>query len=144
MVSKNKKIGGGASLRVFSLARLQVKDCLDDLQFYAKNKQMDQYKDDLIEALASIVEFDGLETTQDPSPRSTLTMTMYNDSKAIYVKRMLAERVTPITQGIVGWFGSDVQTICESYIRDYYPSELPPKPIEPVQPVSETIRVEDS
>jgi hypothetical protein len=127
MVAEKHKVGGGASGRVYSLAGLQIKECLDDLKYYAtSSKQMDQYKDDLVEALASLVEFDGLETTQDASPRSSLTMGMYNSQKAVFVRRTLAERVTPLTQAIVGLFGPDVRVLCEGYVRQYYPSELPP------------------
>jgi hypothetical protein len=135
MVAEKNKIGGGATSRIFSLLSLQITACLDDLKYYAKNKKMDQYKEDLREALASIVEFDGLETTQDPSPRSTLTLAQYNDQKALYVRRMLSERIVPLTKDIVGLFGADTRVLCEGYVRDYYPNELPPKPKQPQLPI---------
>lgn len=127
MVAEKQRVGGGASPRVFMLVSLQVKDCLDDLRFYAKNKKIDQLKDDLVEALASIVEFDGLETTQDPSPRSSLTLSQYNDRKAMFVRRMLEERVAPLSDEIIRYFGPEIRLQCESYVEQYYPNELPPR-----------------
>ena len=129
IVAKKRKIGGGATPRVFTLLSLQITECLDDLKFYAKNnKRVVQLQEDLIDALASIVEFDGLETTLDPSPRSSLTLGQYNDGKALYVRRMLSERVTPLAEELVDYFGPDTRAQCEGYMRDYYPSELPPPP----------------
>lgn len=129
LVAESKKIGGGANANVFMLRSLQLKDCLDDLKFYSgkigSRKQMDQYQTDLIEALASIVEFDGLETTQDPSPRSALTLQMYTDQKGVYVQRMLAERVTPLTDEILRLFGPDAKSQSEYNVREFYPKELP-------------------
>jgi len=87
---------------------------------------VDQLKDDLIEALASIVEFDGLETTQDPSPRSSLTLGQFNDRKAKFVSRMLSERIVPLTQELIDYFGAETRAQCEAYVREYYRSELPP------------------
>ena len=127
VADKKIKIGGGASLFVLTLKGLEIKENLDDLRFYAKSKKMDQYKDDLIEALASLVEFDGLETTQDPSPRSSLTLGMYSNDKNKYVRRMLTERITPLTDEIVNLFGKENKIQCESYIEQYYPTELPRK-----------------
>jgi hypothetical protein len=127
MVAKKHKVGGGATPRVFSLISLQIKECLDDLNFYGKNnKRIAQISDDIVESLASIVEFDGLETTQDPSPRSSLTLGQYSDQKALYVRRMLSERITPLTQELVDYFGPDTRVQCEGYVKEYYPSELPP------------------
>jgi len=85
---------------------------------------MDQYKDDLIESLASIVEFDGLETTQADSPASTLTLNMYNSQKGIYVQRMLGERIVPLTDDIIRLFGADARVQSEYYMREFYPSEM--------------------
>jgi hypothetical protein len=127
MVAKKQKVGGGATARVFLLVSLGIQGCLDDLSFYAKDKKkVDQLKEDLTEALASIVEFDGLETTQDPSPRSSLTLGQYNDQKALFVRRMLSERIMPLTQELVDYFGKETRVQCEAYVREYYASELPP------------------
>jgi hypothetical protein len=127
IVAKKQKVGGGATVRVFILVSLGIKGCLDDLKFYAKDKKkIDQLKEDLTEALASIVEFDGLETTQDPSPRSSLTLGQYDDEKALFVRRMLSERIVPLTQELVDYFGAETRAQCEAYVREYYVSELPP------------------
>jgi hypothetical protein len=127
MVAKKQKVGGGATARVFLLVSLGIQGCLDDLSYYAKDKKkVDQLKEDLTEALASIVEFDGLETTQDPSPRSSLTLGQYNDQKALFVRRMLSERIMPLTQELVDYFGKETRVQCEAYVREYYASELPP------------------
>jgi hypothetical protein len=127
IVAKKQKVGGGATGQVFLLISLGIKGCLDDLSFYAKDKRkVDQLKDDLTEALASVVEFDGLETTQDPSPRSFLTLGQFNDQKAQFVRRMLSERIVPLTQELVDYFGAETRAQCEAYVREYYRSELPP------------------
>jgi hypothetical protein len=126
MVAKSKKIGGGASANVFMLKGLQITDCLDDLQYYvdkASRRKLLLYKDDLIESLASIVEFDGLETTQDPSPRSALTLQMYNPQKATFVRRTLAERIIPLTEDILRLFGPDRKAQSAAFIQEYYPKE---------------------
>jgi hypothetical protein len=145
MVAEKKvKIGGGASLFVITLRGLKMKEVLDDLRYYAKSKQMDQYKDDLIEALASLVEFDGMETTQDPSPRSSLTMAMYNDDKSIYVRRMLSERISPLTDEIVNLFGQESKLQCASYVEQYYPNELPRQPKTPPEVIKDTAVEEEA
>eukprot|EP00537_Pseudo-nitzschia_pungens_P010240 CAMPEP_0172386000 /NCGR_PEP_ID=MMETSP1061-20121228/3606_1 /TAXON_ID=37318 /ORGANISM="Pseudo-nitzschia pungens, Strain cf. pungens" /LENGTH=291 /DNA_ID=CAMNT_0013115223 /DNA_START=52 /DNA_END=927 /DNA_ORIENTATION=- len=145
MVAESKKISGGANANVFMLKGLHIRECLDDLTYYYyidnknnknKNKNnnnkgskkrtqtMDRYREDLIESLASIVEFDGLETTQDPSPRSSLTLTMYNPQKGLFVQRMLAERIVPLIDDIVSLFDPDTRAQSEYYMREYYPSEV--------------------
>jgi hypothetical protein len=126
MVAKKQKLGGGATPQVFTLLSLQLLGCLDDLSHYSKyNKKVIQLKEDLVESLASIVEFDGLETTQDPSPRSSLTLGQFNEEKATYIRRMLNERVTPLTQELVDFFGPESKAQCEAYIRQYYSNEIP-------------------
>ena len=127
MVAESKKIGGGANQNVFMLKSLHIRDCLEDLTYYvdrSSRRQMNQYKEDLIESLASIVEFDGLETTQDNSPRSSLTLTMYNSQKSIFVQRMLAERIVPLIGDIVRLFDPDARAQTEYYMKEYYPSEI--------------------
>ena len=126
MVAKKQKMGGGATPQVFTLKSLQLLGCLDDLSYYSKyNKKVLQLQEDLIESLASIVEFDGLETTQDPSPRSSLTLGQFNEEKATYIRRMLNERVTPLTQELVDFFGPESKAQCEEYIKQYYSNEIP-------------------
>jgi hypothetical protein len=137
------KIGGGASYQVFVLKSLQIRECLTDLQYYAaKNpsnnkKQTAQLAQDLVESLASIVEFDGLETTLDPSPRSSLTLSMYTDTKGNFVNRMLSERIVGLCQDIVRLLGPDTREVCDGYILQYYSSELPPKPKPPLKVVED-------
>ena len=127
MVAESKKVSGGANANVFMLKSLHLRECLSDLTFYAdtKNKrQMDKYKDDIIESIASIVEFDGLETTQDDSPRSSLTLSMYNSQKSVYVQRMLGERIVPLIDDILRLFGSEARVQTEYYMREFYSSEM--------------------
>jgi hypothetical protein len=128
MISKTKMIGGGANANVFMLKGLQLKDCLADLLFYvdrSSKKKMKQETEDLIEALASIVEFDGLETTQDPSPRSELTLKMFTARKGVYVQRMLAERVVPLTEEMLRMFGPETKAKTTAIVREFYPKEVP-------------------
>ena len=127
------KVGGGANLNVFNLNSLQCKGCLTDLVGYAGDtgnkgdkRKMEDLQTDLLESLASIVEFDGLETTIDPSPRSSLTMAMYTDAKAVFVRRTLTERVIPTTNAIIRLF-PDVMSACEAYVQKTYSDELPPR-----------------
>mmetsp|Transcript_6156 Transcript_6156/g.15221 ORF Transcript_6156/g.15221 Transcript_6156/m.15221 type:complete len:269 (-) Transcript_6156:2656-3462(-) len=127
MVAGTKKISGGATANVFMLKGLHLRECLDDLTYYAdksSKRQMNQYREDLIESIASIVEFDGLETTQDDSPRSSLTLSMYNSQKSIFVERMLGERIVPLTNDIIRVFGPDTRVQIEAYMKEFYPSEM--------------------
>lgn len=143
MVAKKQKVGGGATPRVFSLVSLQIKECLRDLQYYSKNsKRVTQINEDIVDSLASIVEFDGLETTLDPSPRSSLTLGQYNDRKALYIRRMLSERIIPLTQELVDYFGPDTRIQCEGYVKEFYPSELPPPPRPKMDDVSSSDAIE--
>ena len=122
------KIGGGATNRVYTIGSLRFRETLDDLSWYAsknKNKQAVQLIADLAEALASLVEFDGLETTLDPSPRSSLMMSMYNSQKATFVRRMLAERIIPTSRLLFNEFDPDVRNLCLTYVQSTYPNELP-------------------
>jgi len=127
MVATSKKISGGATANVYMLKTLHLRECLDDLSYYAdrnSKRKMDNYKTDLIESLASIVEFDGLETTQDDSPRSSLMLSMYNSEKSIYVQRMLGERIVPLIDDILRVFGPDAKAEAEYNMREFYPSEI--------------------
>jgi plasmid stabilization system protein ParE len=98
-----------------------------------KNKQAVQLIADLAEALASLVEFDGLETTLDPSPRSSLMMSMYNTQKATFVRRMLAERIIPTAQSLFNEFDPDVRNLCIKYVQSTYPNELPKQMESPAE-----------
>jgi len=81
--------------------------------------------DDLVESLGSLVEFDGLETTQDPSPRSSLMLSMYNQDKGTFVYRTLTERVIPSCDRFISVFGRRRREFVEEYVRAEYSSEVP-------------------
>ena len=119
------RVGGGANMRVYELSGLQLRGCLEDAVFY--NRRVEQLSQDLLESLAAVVEFDGLETTQDPSPRSSLMLSMFTPQKATFVQRMLSERVVPTSMAIVDAFGPQVRSKSEAYIKQTYPSEVPTK-----------------
>jgi hypothetical protein len=119
-----------ATSRVYTIASLKFRETLDDLRWYAKkanNKNADALITDLVEALASLVEFDGLESTLDPSPRSSLMRSMYDSKKLEFVRRMLAERIIPTAQALFNEFDRDLRDICLNYVSTNYPSELPVK-----------------
>ena len=138
-----QKIGGGANSRVQILAGLQLRECLDDVVYYCSlrkdngvnnsnnnNKrictnELSNYITELIESLASIVEFDGLETTTDPSPRSSLMLSMYTSDKAKFVYRTLVERVIPSCEYILNIFGLERRQLIEEYVVRDYSSEVP-------------------
>jgi len=143
-----KKIGGGANSNVVKLAGFQLKDCLDDGRYWctelAKTNQLpgqstgqlkngkrfcsnelQSITDEIIESLASIVEFDGLETTVDPSPRSSLMMNMYDSKKGTFVYRTLVERIIPSCDRYLQAFGSERLNVCQEFVRREYPDEMP-------------------
>jgi len=147
-----QKIGGGANFKVEELGKLQLKECIDDAKYscseMAKNNQLPTQvtgeissakkakqmicstelcdaSDDLLESLASIVEFDGLETTIDPSPRSSLMLSMYNESKGKFIYRTFRERVIPSCERILSVFGSDRRRVVEDYVQRDYAAEVP-------------------
>jgi hypothetical protein len=132
-----KKIGGGANLRVLTLATLEVKDCINDLRYWYTRVPvtttisnslaqftLDNASEDILESLANIVEFDGLETTQDSSPRSTLALRMFRLDKAKFIQRLLLERVLPNCDALVNLFGASRRLACENFIRLNYPEEV--------------------
>jgi hypothetical protein len=120
------KIGGGSTARVYTIASLKFRESMNDLMWYIrKSKTSIELATDLLEALASIVEFDGLETTIDPSPRSSLMLTMYNEEKLTFVKRMLRERVIPLSQALFNEFDPDLRNVCKEYVKATYPNEIP-------------------
>lgn len=120
------KIGGGASGRIYTLVSMELPACLDDLVYY--NRQTIDLRSDFREALAAVVEFDGLETLTDPSPRSSLTLAQYNDSKALFVRRMLRERVIPIGRRLVDSFDVNAVRRAQSYVQQTYANEIPRTP----------------
>lgn len=146
-----QKIGGGANSRVMKLGTLQLKECLDDARYWcgelAKKDQLPAQLtdevvstkngkrictndlsdaiDELVESLASIVEFDGLETTIDPSPRSSLMLSMYNNQKGTFVYRTIVERVVPGCDRFLEIFGSERRRVVEDFVRRDYGDEVP-------------------
>jgi len=141
-----QKIGGGANSRVEELGGFQLKECLEDAKYWcgdlAKSNQLPgemstknakricsndllTAAEDLVESLGSLVEFDGLETTVDPSPRSSLMLSMYNDQKGTFVYRTLVERVIPSCESILMIFGRERRSLVEEYVKSEYGSEIP-------------------
>ncbi|CAB9508011.1 expressed unknown protein [Seminavis robusta] len=126
------KIGGGANYQVFTMNSLQLKDTLRDLVSYAsmdlgkeERRRAQDLQTELVESFASVVEFDGLDGTLDGSPRSSLTITMYTENKATFVRRTLTEKVVPTTQALIRLFGPDVEARCVAYVQTTYKDELP-------------------
>lgn len=136
------KLGSGSTGKVYTLSSLQIMGCLNDLEWYATTttqtnkynsfqiQQIQNNKNRFIESLASLVEFDGFDTLQDPSPRSSLTLSQYNDTKLTYMKRTLIELIIPYGEKLVTEFGIEPLQIAETYIQQYYRSEIYiPKPV---------------
>ncbi len=142
------KVGGGANSKVYSLATIKLRECIKDGQsWYTEiyNKEIKAAStsseekanlkkqklafvtagEEIIESLAAVVEFDGLDNTQDPSPRSSLALSMYNDSKATFVKRLLLERTVGSCNAFVSSFGTEKKLFCERYVKSTYPNEIP-------------------
>ena len=141
------KIGGGANAKVYALASFQLRGCVKDAvshynelyktdikaattsdeksRLKLQKAEMDRSSEDIIESLAALVEFDGLDNVQDPSPRSTLALAQYTDAKAKYIKRILLERTVPACNSFVGCFGSDRKRLVEAYVARTYRDELP-------------------
>ena len=130
------KVGGGATNRVYQLSTLQLRGCLEDIAYYGKSRKVSELYQDLLESIAAVVEFDGLETTTDPSPRSSLTLSMYNPQKSSFVQRLLSERVIPIAEQLFNSFDPDVKNRCKAYVASTYPNEVPKQPV--VEAVSST------
>jgi len=145
------KVGGGANINVYNLAALQLRGCVKDAESYfneyykaelnnAVGEQRGQLKVqksfvdnasvDIIESLADLVEFDGLDNTMDPSPRSTLALSQYTNAKATYIKRILLERTVPACNTLIGGFGADKKRQIEAYAAKTYASELPKSPTQ--------------
>jgi len=141
-----QKIGGGANGRVREIGGFQLKECLEDAKYrcgeLAKNNQLPgqlstkdgkrvctndltDAAEELVESLASIVEFDGLETTIDPSPRSSLMLSMYTDQKGTFIYRTLVERVVPSCDRILGVFGRERRRVVEAFVRSEHGDEVP-------------------
>ena len=141
--------GGGSNFMVYTLSGLQLKGCLKDTEaWYTESlresvrgkgqsgggaerrdrRRLSDASETIIDSLATVVEFDGLETTQDPSPRSSLMLGMYTNDKAELVRRMLQERTVPSCDILLDCFGPEIRGRCERYMRENYPGEAPQPP----------------
>ncbi len=143
-----KKVGGGANSNVEKLASFQLKECLDDGRYWctelAKNNQLPgqstgglkngkrfctnelvSISDDIIESLASISEFDGLDGLDQASPRSSLMINMYDSKKGTFVYRTLVERIIPSCDRYLQLFGNDRLNLCLEFVRSEYADEMP-------------------
>ena len=150
------RVGGGANQQVYKLAGLQLKECLKDAEYWSNLQAKAGDKKDklaaiqryatasegVVESLAACVEFDGLETTLDPSPRSSLMLGQYTNQKAQFVTRMLKERVIPNCDALVKCFDGEARERSMRYLRENYYSELPPPP--PPPPSSDDAGVVDT
>jgi len=136
------RVGPGATGRVYQLASLQLPGCLQDLEWHAAARKQSNTRSNsnvvadlrrnFSEGLASVVEFDGLETLLDPSPRSSLTLSAYNDNKAEYVRRALQELVVPSGQQLLRAWGPEPLERARGFVQQYYASEIyPPAPAPP-------------
>ena len=140
------KVGGGANSQVYNLASFQVRGCVKDAESYFNDlykmelksasrdekgrlkllkNTFDSASVDIIESLAALVEFDGLENLTDPSPRSSLALSQYTDKKARFMKRILLERTVPACNTIISCFGTDEKILVESYVAKTFPNEVP-------------------
>mmetsp|Transcript_13364 Transcript_13364/g.20632 ORF Transcript_13364/g.20632 Transcript_13364/m.20632 type:complete len:305 (-) Transcript_13364:48-962(-) len=143
-----KKIGGGANSNVVKLASFQLKECLDDGKYWctelAKTNQLPgqstgelkngkrfcsnelaSISDEIIESLASIAEFDGLDGLDQASPRSSLLISMYDSKKGTFVYRTMVERIIPSCDQYLQLFGNDRLNLCLEFVRSEYPEEMP-------------------
>ena len=120
------KLGGGSTGRVYKLSSLQLSACLNDLEYY--NKISAGAGQEFREALASLVEFDGLDTLTDDSPRSSLTLQQYDNQKAAFVERSLRERVVPLGRRLVKSFDAGAVDRAQKYVQSYYSDEIPSPP----------------
>ena len=114
-----------AAKNIYILSTLQLSACLRDLQM-VHNTQLAFANTcrDFRESLASLVEFDGMDTLQDPSPRSSLTLSQWNDKKNLFVTRLLQERVVVLGNAIVQPFPRQAQQTSRDYIQRYYSNEV--------------------
>lgn len=122
------KIGGGANYKVLTLSSLQIPGCLEDLS-EAYNTNVSETCREFYESIASLVEFDGMDTLTDPSPRSSLTLTQFDARKETFMRRVLAEKIVPLGKKIINSFPEEKISISQRYIQENYASEIFPKPL---------------
>ncbi|KAL7556117.1 hypothetical protein ACA910_020200 [Epithemia clementina (nom. ined.)] len=114
---------------IFMLSTLQLDACLRDLQTVHNTQPVFATKcRDWKESLANLVEFDGMDTLQDPSPRSSLALAQWTEKKSAYVQRLLEERVVALGSQIIGTFPTQSLQISRNYVQRYYPDEIPELP----------------
>jgi hypothetical protein len=141
------KIGGGANNQVYTISTFQLRSCIKDAVSYYNEYYVEQNKMavnnkeernrlkqqkyafenaamEVIESLAALVEFDGLDNIQDPSPRSSLTLSQYTDQKGQFVQRTLLERTVPACNVVIGSFGTDKKMFVQKYISQNYSNEI--------------------
>lgn len=141
------KIGGGANNQVYTISTFQLRSCIKDAVSYYNEYYLEQNKMaannkeernrlkqqkyafenaamEVIESLAALVEFDGLDNIQDPSPRSSLTLSQYTDQKGQFVQRTLLERTVPACNVVIGSFGTDKKMFVQKYISQNYSNEI--------------------
>eukprot|EP00977_Amphora_coffeiformis_P017387 scaffold5623_cov120-Amphora_coffeaeformis.AAC.3 len=124
------KIGGGANYKVYTLSTLQLPDCLQDLsEAYNKSLSFGETIREFHESIASLVEFDGMDTLTDPSPRSSLTLTQFDGRKESFVRRILVERVAPLGKKIIQSFPAENVAVSQRYIQQNYANEIFPRPV---------------
>ncbi|KAL7506265.1 hypothetical protein ACHAWX_000646 [Stephanocyclus meneghinianus] len=151
-----QKIGGGSNANVLKLSSFHIKECLDDGKYWCGEKiengasfsskregrrlcrvELETASENLVEALASLVEFDGLENTVDPSPRSSLMLSMYTPQKGEFVYRTLTERVVPSCEGYLNVF-SEKRGLVLEFVRREYSEEIPLEVLETLYAGSES------
>ncbi len=116
------RMGGGANAAVYRLSTLQFTGCCNDLvnAYHANAQLLQTWR----EEIAALVEFDGLDSVLDPSPRSSLTLQQYNDKKRTFVQRQLEERIVPTGKRVMQQF-PERQARVQQYLQTYYADELP-------------------
>jgi len=136
------RIGGGGGGRVYTLAKFDLRKCLQDgISWFSemktetastttkrgsnKNSVLQGAAEEIIYALGALVEFDGLDSITDESPRPSLTMTMFSDDKLNYVKRMMNEKLLPSCDLYLNQFSRSTVQSCVEFIENNYPSEIP-------------------
>ncbi|KAL7475245.1 hypothetical protein ACHAW6_001164 [Cyclotella cf. meneghiniana] len=152
-----QKIGGGSNANVLKLSSFHIKECLDDGKYWCDDArriengafsspregrrvcraELARNAENLVEALASLVEFDGLENTVDPSPRSSLMLSMYTPQKGEFVYRTLMERVIPSCEGYLNVFPEKRGVVLE-FVRREYNEEMPLEVLERLYEGSES------
>lgn len=138
------KVGSGANAAVYRLSTLQFRECVADLEIYyvrrtaEENDSGNKYsgviassrsafakvRQSLVEDLAALVEFDGLDTLVDPSPRASLALQQFSSTKLTYVQRILQERIIPEGKELLQLFPINSRQRTAEYMRQYHASEM--------------------